>query len=119
MGRKLDTEKPKRGPGPKAKRQQDPILPKALNDSKTTKALSSHQKKRRKIALEKELLQKQIKKEKAEKALLKKQQKEKSTGANRRGNLTNSGTSKTLHLNVLNFNIFNARIVEMWGTLLR
>lgn len=50
MGRKVDREKPKRGPGPKSRRQQDPVVPKYLTDPATPKTLSSHQKKRLKNA---------------------------------------------------------------------
>lgn len=54
MGRKVDREKVKRGPGKKSKRQQDPVLPKYLSDPAKPKTLSSHQKKRLKKALERD-----------------------------------------------------------------
>ena len=72
MGRKLDTEKPKRGPGRKAKRQQDPVLPKSLNDvtTESNKKLSSHQRKRKKAALQKEAEMQREKAARAEKKAL-------------------------------------------------
>lgn len=54
MGRKVDLEKPKRGPGKKAKRQQDPVVPKYLADPAQPKKLSSNQKKRLKKALQRD-----------------------------------------------------------------
>ncbi|XP_067938433.1 28S rRNA (cytosine-C(5))-methyltransferase-like [Watersipora subatra] len=73
MGRKLDTEKPKRGPGRKAKRQQDPVVPKALIEpTNSSKKLSSHQKKRKKLALQKDAEKQQLLQAKKDKALAKK-----------------------------------------------
>ena len=68
MGRKLALEKQKRGPGKKAKRQQDPVLPKQLDKPSTKpKKLSSHQKKRLKKALLREKEQEAAKKKKVPK----------------------------------------------------
>lgn len=62
MGRKVVKDKPKQGPGRKAKKQPAPSLPKYLEQPAKPKKLSSHQKKRLKKALEKEQAKKDTKK---------------------------------------------------------